>query len=57
MPASEIAAPYPANDDGDELTFAPVRRDWQSFADDAPPVDEDFMADRQDLFDARRVRL
>ena len=41
--------------DGDALILTPVRRDWQSFADDVPQVDEDFMADRHDLFDPSRV--
>ena len=43
--------------DGDALILTPVRRDWQSFADETPPADEDFMADRHALFDASRVDL
>lgn len=43
--------------DGDALILTPVRRDWQSFADEAPQADEDFLADRQALFDASRVNL
>lgn len=43
--------------DGDALILTPVRRDWQSFADEPLQVDEDFMADRPDLFDASRVDL
>lgn len=43
--------------DGDAPILTPVRKDWQSFADEAPQVDEDFMADRPALFDAGRVAL
>lgn len=42
--------------DGDALILTPAK-DWLSFADDAPQVDEDFMADRPALFDAGRVTL
>ena len=42
---------------GDGLLLAPVRKGWESFAADAPTVDDDFMADRPDLLDDRRVDL
>ncbi len=37
--------------EGDALIIVPARKSWTSFADDAPPVDEDFMAERPDLID------
>ncbi len=40
---------------GDALVIAPVRKSWKSFADEAPPVGEDFMADRLELMDSGRV--
>ena len=43
--------------DGDALILTPVRRDWQSFAEEAPQADDDFMIDRHALFDASRVNL
>ena len=43
--------------DSDAPIPAPARKDWLSFADEAPQVDEDFMADRPALFDAGRVTL
>lgn len=43
--------------DGDALILTPVRKDWLSFADEAPQADDDFMADRPTLFDAGRVDL
>lgn len=43
--------------DGEALILTPVRKDWQSFADEALEVDGDFLADRPDLFDASRVDL
>ena len=37
--------------EGDALVIVPARKPWTSFADDAPPVDGDFMAERPDLMD------
>ena len=37
--------------DGDALVIAPARKTWTSFADDAPPVGDDFMTERPDLLD------
>ena len=37
--------------EGDALIIVPARKSWTSFADDAPPVDDDFMAERPDLMD------
>lgn len=42
---------------GDGLLLAPVRKSWESFAADAPEVDDDFMVDRPDLLDDPRVDL
>ena len=42
---------------GDGLLLAPVRKSWESFATDAPVVDDDFMVERPDLLDAGRVDL
>ena len=44
--------------DGDALVIVPARKTWTSFADDAPPVGDDFMTERPDLLDDdRRVVL
>ena len=37
--------------EGDALVIAPVRKAWKSYADEAPPVGKDFMADRPELMD------
>ena len=42
---------------GDALLVVPVRKSWESFAEEAPPVDADFMSDRPDLMVARPVVL
>ena len=41
--------------EGDALVIAPVRKTWKSYAGEAPPVGEDFMADRPELTDSGRV--
>ena len=41
--------------EGDALVIAPVRKTWKSYADEAPPVGDDFMADRPELTDSGRV--
>jgi len=41
--------------EGDALVIAPVRKTWKSYADEAPVVGEDFMADRPELADSGRV--
>ncbi|MYC80890.1 MAG: antitoxin [Acidobacteria bacterium] len=41
--------------EGDALVIAPVRKSWKSYADEAPPVGDDFMADRPELMDSGRV--
>ena len=38
--------------DGDALVIVPVRKTWKSYAGEAPPVGEDFMADRPGLTDS-----
>ena len=40
---------------GDALILLPVRKSWESYADEAPAVDDDFMAQRPDLMDDGRV--
>lgn len=42
---------------GDGLLLVPVRKSWETFAADAPEVDDDFMVDRPDLLDEARVDL
>ena len=42
---------------GDGLLLAPVRKSWESFAAEAPEVDDDFMTDRPDLLHDGRVDL
>ena len=37
---------------GDALIIRPARKTWESFADEAPPVGEDFMSERPELMDA-----
>ncbi|MDE2756940.1 MAG: type II toxin-antitoxin system VapB family antitoxin [Acidobacteriota bacterium] len=41
--------------EGDALVIAPVRKTWRSYAGEAPPVGEDFLADRPELTDGGRV--
>ena len=41
--------------EGEALVIAPVRKAWNSYADEAPPVGEDFMTDRPELTDSGRV--
>lgn len=37
--------------EGDALILVPARKTWTSFADDAPSVGDDFLAERPDLMD------
>ena len=41
--------------DGDALVVLPARKTWESMADDVPPADESFLADRPDLIDPERL--
>lgn len=41
--------------EGEALIITPVRKTWKSYAGEAPPVGEDFMADRPELTDSSRV--
>ena len=41
--------------EGDALILVPVRKDWESFADEAPPVDVDFLSERPELMDEGNV--
>ena len=41
--------------EGDALIRLPVRKSRQSYADEAPAVDDDFMAQRPDLMDGGRA--
>ncbi len=41
--------------EGDALVILPVRKTWESFADEAPAVGDDFMAERPELLDGGRV--
>ncbi len=40
---------------GDSLIITPARKTWQSYADEAPATDDDFMTDRPALLDPGRV--
>ena len=39
----------------DALILLPVRKTWESCANDAPAVDDDVMAERHELIDNGRV--
>ena len=41
--------------EGDALVILPVRKTWESYADEAPAVGDDFMAERPELLDGGRV--
>lgn len=41
--------------EGDALILLPARKTWASYADEAPVVDDDFMAERPELMDDDRV--
>ena len=41
--------------EGDALVILPVRKTWESFADEAPAVGDDFMAERPELLDGGRA--
>ena len=41
--------------EGDALVILPVRKTWESYADEAPPVGGDFMAERPELLDGGRI--
>ncbi len=42
--------------EGDALIITPKRKSWASFA-ELPGADDDFMAERPDLFELGRVRF
>ena len=44
----------PIRKEGDVPIMVPARRTWTSYADDAPPVDDDFMTERPALMDDDR---
>ena len=41
--------------DGDALVVLPARKSWESMADDVPPADESFLADRPDFIGPARL--
>ena len=41
--------------EGDALIILPVRKTWESYADEAPAVGDDFLAERPELLDSGRV--
>ena len=41
--------------EGDALVLTPARKTWKSYADEAPVVGDEFMSDRPQLMDDRRV--
>lgn len=42
---------------GDALLVVPLRKNWVSFAEEAPPVDDDYLVVRPDLMSDRHVDL
>ena len=44
----------PSRKDDDVPIIVPKRRTWTSYAEDAPPVDDDFMAERPALMNDER---
>ena len=44
----------PSRKDDDVPIIVPKRRTWTSYPDDAPPVDDDFMAERPALMNDER---
>ena len=43
--------------EGDALVLLPARKTWESYADEAPVVDDEFMTERPELMDGGRVVL
>tara|TARA_B100000959_G_C14881725_1_gene582817 strand:+ start:409 stop:666 length:258 start_codon:yes stop_codon:yes gene_type:complete len=43
--------------EGNSLIIIPARKTWETFADEAPVVGDDFMSERPELLDAVRVRF
>ena len=43
--------------EGETLIIAPARKSWKSYAEEAPPVGDDFMQDRAELLDGSPVEF
>ena len=43
--------------EGDALILVPARRSWESFVEEAPPVDDDFLSERPELIDDDTVEF
>ncbi len=43
--------------EGDALILLPARRSWESFVDEAPPVDDNFLSLRPDLMEDGNVEF
>ena len=43
--------------EGDSLIIAPAHKTWETFADEAPVVGDDFMSERPELLDGVRVKF
>ena len=43
--------------EGDALIILPARKTWESFADEAPAVGDDFLAERPELMDGGRIEF
>ena len=43
--------------EGDSLIIAPAHKAWETFADEAPVVGDDFMSERPELIDGVRVKF
>ena len=41
--------------EGDSLIIAPAHKTWETFADEAPVVGDDFMSERPELLNGERV--
>lgn len=43
--------------EGDSLIITPVRKTWETFADEAPVVGDDFMSERPELLDGASAKF
>lgn len=43
--------------EGDALILVPARRSWESFVEETPAVDDDFLAERPELIDDDTVEF
>lgn len=43
--------------EGNSLIIVPARKTWESFAEEAPVVGDDFMSERPEMLNGERVRF